>query len=276
MSSVVDELEEALSAMNEKREELLGKLTAEISDLEALRTEAASGREEVRTKVRAARRRVLGAEDNKRQAQIKTQDMRVRMRAPTDALGAPPPKTDKPPMKQSVSKIVVQGAIQRELGGIDARIVELFLDEDKNGQAPEVVFLSDLRAGLNALLKDLPEHGVLLSLVMEHVDQVQATVRDLSTGGALRARRFFDHDRELLGRLKAMIRADGPAKSPMPAAVEKLSQLVQSAKKALEAEASGDLKKPFRDLEDALLSIHRELQERGFVAARSLLFSALR
>jgi hypothetical protein len=217
-----------------------------------------------------------GGDDRTKSQQLKTQDVRVRMRAPQDPVGAPPPKTQAAPQK-TLSRVVVLGSIQRELGQIDSRIVELMVDEGESKTGPEVCFLTDLRQGLLAVQKELPEHDVLLQLVSDHVDAVDATYKDLRQGGLPRARRFFEHDRELLGRLKAMVRLDGPNPKKTDAAktVEKLSEMLQKARQTLDGQPK-DVSKLARELEDTLMTIHKVLHERGFVAAKSLLFSALR
>ncbi|MCC6808097.1 MAG: hypothetical protein IT381_11785 [Deltaproteobacteria bacterium] len=269
------EIEEVLAIVNERRADQVARFDTDLAELSGLRAALQEGRgmEDARIKVRALKQRHQPSEDRK--ALLKTQDVRVRMRAPQDPVGQPPPRTEKPIVRQAPSRVVVLGSIQRELSQLDGRIVELLVDEGESKSGPEVCFLSDLRAGLLAVQKELPEHDVLLQLVNDHVEAVEATFKDLRTGGIARARRFFEHDRELLGRLKAMVRADGQKKNDAVKTVEKLSEALQKARKTLDAPPA-DVSKISRELEDTLLTIHKVLHERGFVAARSLLFSALR
>lgn len=272
--ALLAEIEDVLTIVSDRRAQETSRFDADLQELEALRTALQEGRgmEDARIRVRAMKQRHGG--DDRKSAQLKAQDVRVRMRAPQDPVGAPPPKAQEKPVK-TLSRVVVLGSIQRELSQIDGRIVELLVDEGESKSGPEVCFLTDLRAGLLAVQKELPEHDVLLQLVNDHVEAVEATYKDLRQGGLPRARRFFEHDRELLGRLKAMVRLDGQKKTDAAKTVEKLSEMLQKARTALDGTPK-DLSKLSRELEDTLLTIHRVLQERGFVAAKSLLFSALR
>jgi hypothetical protein len=276
--ALLGEIQDLVATVTERRDDAAVRFEADLAELQTLQAALQDGRpsDDARMRVRALKQRHQG-EEGKRGAQMKAQDVRVRMRAPQDLVGsAPPPvKSDRPVVKPGLSRVVVLGSIQRELGQIDQRIVELLVDEGESKSGPEVCFLTDLRAGLIAVQKQLPEHDVLLNLVNEHVDAVEATFKDLRSGGIARARRFFEHDRELLGRLKAMVRADGQKKGEAEKTVQKLSESLQKARKTLEAPPK-DLSKVSRELEDTLLTIHKVLQDGGFVAARSLLFSALR
>jgi hypothetical protein len=71
-----------------------------------------------------------------------------------------------------------------------------------------------------------------------------------------------------------MVRADVKKKSSGQAVVDKLSTSLQKARKALDD--CGELAKVTKELEQTLMTIHREIEGLGFVAARSLLFNALR
>lgn len=277
--ALLADIEEVSTIVSDKKQSELSRYEVDLADLDALKTALKAGRgmDDARMRVRAIKQRYGGDDRNK--AQLRTQDVRVRMRAPTDLVGSPPPKISDKPQRQSVSRVVVLGSIQRELGQIDSRIVELLVDEGESKTGPEVCFLTDLRQGLLAVQKELPEHDVLLQLVNDHVEAVEATYKDLRQGGVARARRFFEHDRELLGRLKAMVRLEtsgnGQKKSDTAKTVDKLSEMLQRARQTLDGDPK-DVTKISRELEDTLLTIHRVLQERGFVAAKSLLFSALK
>ena len=275
--ALLGEIEDLLQTVNERRDDAATRFEADLAELQTLQGALQEGRpsDDARMRLRALKQRHQN-DEGKRGSQLKAQDVRVRMRAPQDPVGsAPPAKTDKPVVRPGLSRVVVLGSIQRELAQIDQRIVELLVDEGESKTGPEVCFLTDLRAGLIAVQKQLPEHDVLLNLVNEHVESVEATFKDLRTGGIARARRFFEHDRELLGRLKAMVRVDGQKKGEADKTVQKLSEALQKARKTLDAPPK-DISKVSRELEDTLLTIHKVLQEGGFVAARSLLFSALR
>lgn len=277
--AVLEEAEQLLVTLEQKRTEQTIRIDADAEQLAAMLDALRTGQldDSARLQLRALQKRYAADDDKrdpKRNTQLKAQDVRVRMRAPADPIGAPPPRVEKAAAKPTLSRIIVQGSLQRELTGIESRIVELLVDEGGTRLAPEVCFLTDLRAGLIGLQREMPEHDVLLGLVNEHVESVGAIMKDLAQGGQARARRFFEHDRELLARLKAMLRAEGKKKGAPVDTVDRLSGLLANARKALEA--GSDLAKVGRELEDTLMVIHRELEGQGFVAARSLLFNALR
>jgi hypothetical protein len=272
------DIDEVQSLLKDRKVEALTRYEADLEELERLRMMLEAGNSggsgDVRMKIRAIRHRHFGADDGKRADKGKAQDVKVRMKAPLEPVGSAVRRdTEKP--KTALSRVVVQGTIQRELGVIESRMVTLLVDEGQTQAAPEVCFLADLRSGLVGLLRGLPEHDLLLGLVNDHLTTVDATLADLAAGGIARARRFFEHDRELLGRLRAMLRAEGHSKTPAFALAEKFAESLKRARTAIDAGGS-ELITVSGELEQMLMTIHKELQGQGFVASKSLLFNALR
>lgn len=267
------EIEEAIAHVTAQRDEAVQKAVAFVAELQQLKDSLGQsiGTEEARAKLRAIRKRALGADDGKRQAQLKAQDVRVRMRAPVDIVAPTPAKKEAGQFQKGPSKIVVSGSLQRELALIDARIVELMMDGPSTARSAEVALLSDIRSGVNGLLGEMPEHDVLLGLVAEFSEQVEGVLRDLTAGGAVRMKRLYDHARELLGRLKSVSKIESKDKA-LKSDVDRLVKQLETVKKEL-----GKPTEPaVSAAEKALLEIHKTLGERGILGARSMLFSALR
>lgn len=276
LGAIQTEIDQMVEAMNLKKSEFIERVELQVEELQLLREQlgVSIGTEEARAKVRAIAKRAGLAEDPKRQAQLKAQDVRVRMRAPADIV-APPPSTAAQKKESSFSrgpsKIVVSGSLQRELAVIDARIVELMLEGASIARQAEVALLSDIRAGVNGLLSEMPEHDVLLGLVADFSEQVDGVLRDLSAGGASRMKRLYDHARELLSRLRSVSKIETKDKA-MKQDVERLAKVLESVKKEL-----GKPTEPaVSAAEKALLEVHKTLGDRGILGSRSLLFSALR
>lgn len=278
---ILGEIDEAVAQLAQRRDETVQKLNDQLAGLEQVRGALGDGLsvEEARVRVRAIRRKALGADAAKRLTQMKTQDMRVRMRAPADLVAAPVTRSQgASSSNKAPSRIVVQGSLQRLLGGVDGRMVELLVDEERTeAGAGELCLLADLRAGLTALARELPEHDVLLGLLGEHLEQAEQVLRDLSLGGLVRARRFFEHDRELVGRLRAMAKSEGNKKDPVHALVHKLHESLERLRASLDQAGSDETRVASvgRELEQFLVVVHKELAGKGFAAARSLLFTAL-
>lgn len=274
--TLADEIDEVEQELTQRRDEMVARADEHLRELAAMRAKPPSKvlDEETRSKLRLIRRRALG-DEAKREAKTQPKGatgVRVHMRAPEGAPGKAPPTAS---VKSAPSRVVVQGTVQRQLGVIDGRLVTLMMTEEADGHRPagEIYLLCDVRAGLGALLTNWPEHDVLLALVSDYAEQVEDILTDLNAGGERRARRLFDHDRELVSRLRATSKAD-PANKSLAAAVVKYDQRLDVSKKALAA--AQPVAGVSRELEEMLMSMHKELDDQGFAGARSLLFSSLR
>ena len=214
--SLVEEIAEIEQELTQRRDEIVARAEEHLRELQAMRGEPQS--DEARAKLRQIRRRALGDDKPAKTLPHGAAGVRVRMRAPEGA----PVKAPSAPQKTSLSRVVVQGAVQRQLGLIDGRLVTLMLAAEEDGHRPagEIYLLCDVRAGLGAVLANWPEHDVLVSLVSDYAEQVDTILADLGAGGERRARRLYDHDRELVSRLRATSKAD-PSNKSLAAAVSK-------------------------------------------------------
>ncbi len=277
--TLLDDIEALSQALENTRADAITRLDTHLEELANMRHALGNGGSEadLRARFLTVKRHAVElppVEARGGGKKVRGAEVTVRMKAPTVAPGAMPGKS-KTQSKAPPVRLVVQGTLQRELAEIDGRIVNLMLEAENAAQRPgEIYLLCDVRAGLQSVLDTLPEHDVLLGLVHEYSEQVEAILADLVAGGQKRAKRLLEHDRELMSRLKAMSKAD-PKNAPLAGAATKFGALLEASKKKLEAPPAG-IEPLSRELEDLLFSMHKELEGQGFGGAHSLLFSALK
>lgn len=202
----------AMAELRGRRDQVSTQYDERLSQLEQIREGLVAGSMESKV-----------AQDRVRQLLGERQGIARGARAGRTTIGMSTP-TSKPltrpaPVRMGPTPTVTSAALGKALQDIDSRVGHLVAEIDAAAPVSadwvELALLRQLRRGVVRQQAELPQDALLLETILQHSEEVQASLQELEQGGPARAQRLVDYARELVAQLKALGKAPAGAKEQL-------------------------------------------------------------
>ncbi|MBC7794188.1 MAG: hypothetical protein H7Z43_10815 [Clostridia bacterium] len=196
----------AVADLRGRRDQVVADLDERLGLLSQLSVQLEEGTAEIRQVQERVRRLIGERAPNPASRMIQAGRNHIGMRMTGEHTPVGPKPTAGMSMRMGgPSSAMASSSLSRAAGAVDTRVMTLLSSPRPRDETKlELALLRRLRRSLDEQSASIPEDVILIGTLIEHADDVLATIADLESGGASRVRRLLDYDRELVSQLTAM------------------------------------------------------------------------